>query len=69
MGLARQLELLNEVARAAEHGSLADVLAKIGDVAVPEVADICLIDVFSEGRIKRVTASVSGPRAASSRPP
>ena len=62
MGVSRRLELLNEIALSAEHGSLADVLAKIGSVAVPEIADICLIDVINDGRIKRVSASVSGPR-------
>lgn len=62
MGVAHQLELLNEIATAAERGSLADVLAKIGSVAVPEIADICLIDVINDGRVKRVTASVAGPR-------
>ena len=68
LGVARQLEMLNEVAKAAEGGSLADVLSSIGRVAVPEVADICLVDVINDGRIKRVTASVAGPRSAQLEP-
>jgi serine phosphatase RsbU (regulator of sigma subunit)/PAS domain-containing protein len=60
--VARQLRLLNEVTAASERGALGDVLAMIGNVAVPEIADICLIDVVADGRVKRVTASVAGPR-------
>jgi len=60
----RQLRLLNDVTATSERGGLTQVLARIGDVAVPELADICLIDVIADERVRRVTAVASGPDRA-----
>lgn len=59
--VAQQLRLLSEVTATSERGSLSEALTRIGEVAVPGLADICLIDVIADERIRRVTAVASGP--------
>ena len=54
---ARRLELLNEVAASAGgKPSLADMLERITELAVPELADICMIDAISGDRVERLAA-------------
>ena len=68
LAISRQLELLNEVAAAAEDATPSAALAGIGRIAVPELADICLIDVVVDDRIQRVSATVAEPRKAELEP-
>jgi PAS domain S-box-containing protein len=60
---ARGLELLNEVAGAAD-GSvpLAATLDRITTLAVPELADLCMVDVISDDRVERVAVRAAEPR-------
>ena len=56
-----RFRVLDEIARAAEAGgSLEETLDAIAAVIVPEVADVCAIDVIEEGRVRRAAARVSG---------
>ncbi len=63
---ARRLELLNEVSAGVaggEKASLADALERITAVAVPELADICIVDAISGDRIERIAVRAAEPRA------
>lgn len=58
----RRLTLLNEVAKVADGSSpLAETMDRISDVIVPGFADVCVIDVISDGQVTRVATRVSGP--------
>ncbi len=59
---ARRLELLNEVAAGAVgQPSLAGTLERITGLAVPELADICMVDAISGDRVERLAVRVAGP--------
>jgi PAS domain S-box-containing protein len=61
----RRFQILDEIAAVAD-GSLplAQTLERVTDVIVPEVADICMIDVNSEGRPTRAAVRAGGPNSA-----
>lgn len=60
---ARNLEILNQVAAAADGSSpLSSTLERITDINVPELADMCMIDVISTDRIERVAVRAAEPR-------
>lgn len=59
--MVRRFRVLSEIAEVSDAGGApVELLHAIGDVLVPSVADICLIDMFSEGRAERVVVRV-GP--------
>lgn len=61
----RRFQLLDEIARVADgDGTLEETLDAIAEVLVPEWGDFCTIDVIEGGKVRRVTARVSGPGAA-----
>lgn len=56
-----RFRVLDEIARVAEGGgSLEETLDAIAAVIVPEVADVCAIDVIEEEGVRRAAARVSG---------
>lgn len=62
----RRFQILDEIARVAESGAtLEETLDEIAEVLVPEWGDFCAIDVIEGGKVRRATARVSGPDAAS----
>lgn len=59
--MARRFRVLSEIAEVSDAaGTPVELLHAIGDVLVPSVADICLIDMISEGQTERVVVRV-GP--------
>jgi PAS domain S-box-containing protein len=59
----RRFQLLNEVAEVADGTvSLAHTVRAITDVVVPELADICMIDVISDRGVERAAVHARGPR-------
>ncbi|MFN8112694.1 MAG: GAF domain-containing protein [Solirubrobacterales bacterium] len=59
---ARRLALLNEVSEGGgERPSLAATLDRITALAVPELADLCAIDVISGDRMERIAVRAAGP--------
>jgi GAF domain-containing protein len=61
-GSIRRFALLNDVASAADGSPpLRETMRLISDLIVPEMADLCMLDVVADGRIERVAARVSGP--------
>ncbi len=61
--VSRQLGLLNEVAEVADgSSSVATTLERITELCVPELADLCMIDVITEDRIERVAVRAAEPR-------
>ncbi|HEX2391361.1 MAG TPA: SpoIIE family protein phosphatase [Solirubrobacterales bacterium] len=61
----RRLAVLDQVADSAETGhSLEETLTAITDMLVPELADLCTIDLIEEGRVRRAAVRAHGPRAA-----
>lgn len=57
--LVRRFRILTEVAEVSDaSGTPLEVLEAIGDVLVPAIADICLIDMIAEGRVERVIVRV-----------
>jgi serine phosphatase RsbU (regulator of sigma subunit) len=59
--MVRRFRILSEIAEVSDAGGApVEVLHAIGDVLVPSVADICLIDMISEGEAERVVVRV-GP--------
>lgn len=59
--MVRRFRILSEIAEVSDAGGApVELLHAIGDVLVPSVADICLIDMISEGRAERVVVRV-GP--------
>lgn len=56
----RRFELLGGIATVSEGArSLEETFSAICDVLVPELADFCMIDLFEEGRARRVAAAVA----------
>jgi GAF domain-containing protein len=64
----RQRDLVADVARAlANVESVAGTLARVARVCVPELADMCIVDVMREGgRVERVEAVHADPSKAES---
>jgi stage II sporulation SpoE-like protein/GAF domain-containing protein len=61
--MARRFQVLDNIAGVSDAASaLPDTLAAISEVLVPEVADFCMVDVISEGRVRRAAVRV-GPDA------
>jgi serine phosphatase RsbU (regulator of sigma subunit)/ketosteroid isomerase-like protein len=61
----RRFRMLDEIARAAEHGgSLDGTLDAIAAILVPDLADFCTIDVIEGRRVRRAAVRVAGPDAA-----
>lgn len=61
--LVRRFRILSEIAEVSDAGGTpVEVLEAIGDVLVPSVADICLIDMISENRVERVVARIAPGR-------
>ena len=57
---ASRFQVLDEVSRVSDRAvDLTATLDAICDVLVPRVADFCLIDVVSDGRVRRMVARVS----------
>lgn len=58
--MARRFQVLEDIANVSEASdSLADALTAISEVLVPEIADFCMIDVFSEGAPRRAAVRVA----------
>ncbi len=58
--VTRRFEVLEDIATVADRGgSVEEVLGAITGVLVPAVADFCMVDVISEGRVRRAAVSVS----------
>jgi PAS domain-containing protein len=61
----RRLDLLDRVAASAGgEPTVAEAVAEITEIAVPELADLCMIDAISAGRVERLAVKAHGPRAA-----
>jgi serine phosphatase RsbU (regulator of sigma subunit)/ketosteroid isomerase-like protein len=61
----RRFRLLDEIARIADDGrSLEQTLDAIAAILVPELCDLCTIDVIEGGRIRRAAVRVAGPGGA-----
>jgi serine phosphatase RsbU (regulator of sigma subunit) len=60
----RRFEILHRIAQISDTGggTLRETLDSISEIIVPEVADICVIDLIREGRVERVAVRV-GPGA------
>jgi serine phosphatase RsbU (regulator of sigma subunit)/PAS domain-containing protein len=62
---ARRLELLDRVAASAGgEPTVAEAVDEITEIAVPELADLCMIGAISGGRVERLAVQAHGPRAA-----
>jgi serine phosphatase RsbU (regulator of sigma subunit) len=58
--VTRRFQVLDSVARVSDAASsLPETLAAISEVLVPEIADFCLIDVPSEGGVKRAAVRLA----------
>ena len=61
----RRFRMLDEISTAAEEGgSLDETLDAIAGIIVPELGDICAIDVIEEDRVRRAAVRAAGPDAA-----
>jgi serine phosphatase RsbU (regulator of sigma subunit)/ketosteroid isomerase-like protein len=61
----RRFRMLDEVSRVPdEGGSLDETLDAIAAIVVPELADICAIDVIEGNHVRRAAVRVAGPEAA-----
>ena len=61
----RRFRLLDEVSRVADEGSsLDETLRAIARSIVPEMGDICAIDVIEDDRVRRAALEADGPEAA-----
>src|SRR4051812_33074128 len=61
----RRFRLLTGVARVAQEDvSVEEAADRLGDLLVPELADICVIDVERDGEVRRLKVRAHGPRAA-----
>ncbi|MFN8163314.1 MAG: PP2C family protein-serine/threonine phosphatase [Solirubrobacterales bacterium] len=59
---AGRFRILDEIARVSDGSDdLAQTLEAICDILVPAIADFCMIDVVSEGRVERAATRVSPP--------
>ncbi len=60
----RRFRMLDEVSRVPdEGGSLDETLEAIAAIVVPDLADICAIDVIEGDRVRRAAVRVAGPEA------
>jgi serine phosphatase RsbU (regulator of sigma subunit)/ketosteroid isomerase-like protein len=60
----RRFRMLDEIARVAEEGgSLDETLEAIAAIVVPELGDICAIDVIEGDGVRRAALKVDGPGA------
>jgi serine phosphatase RsbU (regulator of sigma subunit)/ketosteroid isomerase-like protein len=60
----RRFRMLDEISRVAdEGGTLDETLAAIAAIIVPEMGDICAIDVIEGDRVRRAALEVDGPGA------
>ena len=58
----RRFRMLDEVSRVADEGSTLDeTLEAIAEIIVPEMGDICAIDVIEGERVRRAALKVDGP--------
>ena len=58
--LAQRFRILSEIAEVSDAGGTPiELLDAIGDVLVPSVADICLIDMINEDRVERVVTKLA----------
>lgn len=56
----RRFRVLAEIASVSDDGgSLEETLARICEILVPELADFCMLDVFEDGRVRRVAVRVA----------
>jgi len=61
----RRFRMLDEISRAADEGSTLDeTLESIVEIIVPEMGDICAIDVIEGDRVRRAALRADGPDAA-----
>lgn len=61
----RRFQMLDEISRAADEGSTLDeTLESIVEIIVPEMGDICAIDVIEGDSIRRAALRADGPDAA-----
>ncbi|HET7509720.1 MAG TPA: SpoIIE family protein phosphatase [Solirubrobacterales bacterium] len=60
----RRFRMLDEISRVADEGSTLDeTLEAIAEIVVPEMGDICAIDVIEGERVRRAALKVAGPDA------
>jgi serine phosphatase RsbU (regulator of sigma subunit)/ketosteroid isomerase-like protein len=60
----RRFRMLDEISRVADEGSALDeTLEAITEIIVPELGDICAIDVIEEEEVRRAALRVDGPEA------
>jgi len=60
----RRFRMLDEISRVADEGMLLDeTLDAIAEIIVPELGDICAIDVIEDERVRRATLRAHGPDA------
>lgn len=58
----RRFRMLDEISRVADEGSrLDETLEAITEIVVPEMGDICAIDVIEDERVRRAALKVDGP--------
>ncbi len=61
----RRFRLLDEISRVADEGmTLDETLGSITEIIVPELGDICAIDVIEEQSVRRAALQADGPDAA-----
>ena len=61
----RRFQMLDDIARVADGGrSLDETLDAITKIIVPELGDICAIDVIEDDRVRRAALHAEGPGAA-----
>jgi serine phosphatase RsbU (regulator of sigma subunit)/ketosteroid isomerase-like protein len=61
----RRFRMLDEISRVADEGMMLDeTLDAIAEIIVPELGDICAIDVIEDERMRRATLRVHGPDTA-----
>jgi len=61
----RRFRMLDEISRVADAGeSLDETLEAIAGIVVPELGDICAIDVIEDDRVRRAALRADGPDAA-----
>ncbi|HEX6781816.1 MAG TPA: SpoIIE family protein phosphatase [Solirubrobacterales bacterium] len=60
----RRFRMLDEISRVADEGmALDETLDAIAEIIVPELGDICAIDVIEDERVRRATLRAHGPDA------
>jgi serine phosphatase RsbU (regulator of sigma subunit) len=61
----RRFRMLDEISRVADGGMpLDETLDAIAEIIVPELGDICAIDVIEDGAVRRAALRADGPDAA-----